>query len=548
MQSSRAVPGGAPGEPELRLRLTWLSVFRTVATSLLLGLFALRLLAAPARELTREESLSFAVIGAVYVLTLIYGVWLRRGRVGTLATVVQVAGDVLIATAIVFITGGPESPFTFTYSLAVMAASILLSQRGALVTAAVCSAAYGVLLATFLVRTPGAVPAAMLVRTGYLLTSNVLAHFLIAALAGYLSRQLRTTGGRLSASQADLRRLSTLHKQILDSTPSGILTCEADGRITFINPAGLSILGVDAQVAAAVEVAALLPGVDVLAKGTRHELQVETPRGPRILGLSVGPLEGTGSATRLIIFQDLTALRRTEEELRRADRLAALGTLAAQLAHEIRNPLASMRGSAQMLAQDVQGDAGNQRLTNILLRESDRLSRLVEDFLRFARPPPPQRQPVALEALVSETVEMLREDPLARAVQVVQELTPVRAMVDPDQLRQVLLNLLRNAFQAAAAVGGRVRVSLDVGVEGGPRLRVWDSAGAIPEAHLSRIFEPFFTTRSGGTGLGLSSAHSIVRAHGGRIQVSSAPESGTEFVVALPRAAEEMQGARAGGG
>lgn len=546
MQSSRAVPGAPPGEPELRRRLTWLSVFRTVATSLLLGVFALRLLAAPARELTREESLSFAIIGVVYVLTLIHGLWLRRGRVGTLAAVVQVAGDVLVATCLIFITGGPESPFTFMYSLAVMSASIVLSQRGALVTAAVCSACYGGLVVAFMLRAPGTVSGSALVRSGYLLTSNVLAHFLIAALAGYLSRQLRTAGGRLSASQADLKRLSTLHKQILDSSPSGILTCETDGRITFINPAGASILGVEPKVAATVEVSALLPGVDVLAKGSRHELRVETPRGPRILGLSVGFLEGAGSATRLLIFQDLTALRRTEDELRRADRLAALGTLAAQLAHEIRNPLASMRGSAQMLAQDAQGDAATERLTAILLRESDRLSRLVEDFLRFARPPPPQRQPVALEVLVSEMVEMLRADPLGRGVQVALELKPVRAMVDPDQLRQVLLNLLRNAFQAAA--GGRVRVSLDVEADGSARLSIWDSAGAIPESQLGRIFEPFFTTRSGGTGLGLSSAHSIVRAHGGRIQVSSAPEMGTEFVITLPAAAEEVQGARAGGG
>ncbi|XXF81655.1 ATP-binding protein [Myxococcaceae bacterium GXIMD 01537] len=529
------------------MRLTWLSIFRTVATSLLLGVFALRLLTGPTRDLSREESLSFAIIGAVYSLTLIYGVWLRRGPVGTLAAVVQVSGDVLIATSLVFITGGPESPFTFTYSLAVVTASILLSQRGALVTAAVCSISYGVLLGSFLARAPGAVPAAALERSGYLLISNLLAHFLIAALTGYLSRQLSATGGRLSASQADLRQLATLHKQILDSSPSGILTCEPDGRITFINPAGQSILGVDAQAIGAARVDALLPGVDTQGKVSRYEVQVETPRGPRTLGLSVGPLEGRAGAARLIIFQDLTALRRTEDELRRADRLAALGTLAAQLAHEIRNPLASMRGSAQMLAQDAKGDAGSERLTAILLRESDRLSRLVEDFLRFARPPPPQRQPVALDALVSEVVELLRADPLGRSVQVVLELTPVRAQVDPDQIRQVLVNLLRNAFQAAGP-GGRVRVSLTVEADGTPQLRVWDSAGAIPEAHLGRIFEPFFTTRSGGTGLGLSSAHSIVRAHGGRIHVTSAPQSGTEFMVALPLAGEETQGARPGGG
>jgi two-component system sensor histidine kinase PilS (NtrC family) len=290
----------------------------------------------------------------------------------------------------------------------------------------------------------------------------------------------------------------------------------------------------------------LLPGLPGIERVPRAELKVETPRGPRILGLTLAPLEGTDRATRLIVFQDLTALRRAEDELRRADRLAALGTLAAQLAHEIRNPLAAMRGSAQMLAQDNAGDPAASRLTAILLRESDRLSRLVEEFLRFARPPKPVRRGVELELLVQETMEMLQTDPLSRGVELELELRPVAATVDPDQLRQVLLNLARNAFEAAGA-GGRVRVSL--AAEGGmARLSVWDSAGSIPESHLGRIFEPFFTTRSGGTGLGLATAYSIVRAHEGRLQVASTPETGTEFTVELPLAEQEVQGARASSG
>jgi two-component system sensor histidine kinase PilS (NtrC family) len=220
--------------------------------------------------------------------------------------------------------------------------------------------------------------------------------------------------------------------------------------------------------------------------------------------------------------------------------------MAAQLAHEIRNPLAAMRGSAQLLAQDVQGDPGTSRLTAILLRESDRLSRLVEEFLRFARPPKPALRPVGLELLVKETMEMVQTDPLSQGVELELDLQPVTAQVDPDQVRQVLLNLVRNAFEVAAG-GGRVRVSL--ASEGGVgRLCVWDSAGAIPESHLGRIFEPFFTTRSGGTGLGLATAYSIVRAHEGRIQVSSTPQAGTEFIVELPLATEEVQGARASSG
>lgn len=536
-----------PGEPELRVRLTWLSVFRTIATSLLLGIFALRLLASsPTRELSREDYLAFLGIGLVYVLSLVYGLWLRKGRVGRTAAVVQVVGDILIASGLVSATGGADSPFSITYSLAVIAASILLSQRGAFVTAAACSGVYGAIVAMHVMRLGSNPPTAMVVRFGFNLASNVLAQFLIAALAGFLSRQLLAAGGRLSASQADLRRLSTLHEQILGSTPSGLLTCEEDGGITFINRAALSILGMEEEAARAMRVQELLPGLPGLERVPRSELKVETSRGPRILGLTLAPLEGTGRASRLIVFQDLTALRRAEDELRRADRLAALGTMAAQLAHEIRNPLAAMRGSAQLLAQDVQGDPGVSRLTTILLRESDRLSRLVEEFLRFARPPKPVLRPVGLELLVRETMEMVQTDPLSHGVELELDLRPVTATVDPDQLRQVLLNLVRNAFEAAGT-GGRVRVSLSS--EGQmARMCVWDSAGAIPESHLGRIFEPFFTTRSGGTGLGLATAYSIVRAHEGRIQVSSTPKAGTEFMVELPLATEEVQGASASSG
>jgi len=537
-----------PGEPELRVRLTWLSVFRTIATSLLLAVFALRLLASSqTRDLSREDSLVFLGIGLVYVLTLVYGLWLRKGRVGRTAAVVQVAGDILIASGLVSVTGGADSPVSFTYSLAVIAASILLSQRGAFVTAAACSGAYGAIVAEHLLELGAHAPTAMVVRFGFTFATNVLAYFLIAALAGFLSRQLLAAGGRLSASQADLKRLATLHEQILDSTPSGLLTCEEDGRITFINRAALTILGVEGNSARARRVQELLPGLPEMERVPRSELKVDTPRGPRILGLTLAPLEGTGRATRLIVFQDLTALRRAEDELRQADRLAALGTMAAQLAHEIRNPLAAMRGSAQMLAQDQAGDPGSLRLTNILLRESDRLSRLVEEFLRFARPPKPQLRPVGMELLVRQLMEMLQADPLSRGVELDLDLQPVAAAVDPDQVRQVLLNLMRNAFEAVNAKG-KVRVALSA--EGGmARLSVWDSAGSIPESHLGRIFEPFFTTRSGGTGLGLATAYSIVRGHEGRMQVTSSPEAGTEFVVELPLAAsEEVQGARASSG
>lgn len=185
-----------------------------------------------------------------------------------------------------------------------------------------------------------------------------------------------------------------------------------------------------------------------------------------------------------------------------------------------------------MLAADVSGPSA--RLAQIVVRESDRLAHLVDQYLTLARPPPPVLTPLRLDALVSDTVEMLRADPLARGVAIEEKLAVIQALGDASQLRQVLINLLRNAF---AAVGrqGRVRVSVEPDRDQS-MIQVWDSAGSIPASDLQRIFEPFYSTREGGTGLGLSTVHSIVRAHGGAIEVSSAPEQGTCFTVRLPRA------------
>ncbi|WP_326522536.1 two-component system sensor histidine kinase NtrB [Archangium lipolyticum] len=531
----RLVLAAPPEADALRTRLIWLTVFRTVAVSLSLIAVAVRLFVQPLEEPSRVDMLSFAVIGLVYVFTLVYGLMLRRGEVGRVAAAVQVVGDLVIASALVFLTGVGDSPFTFLYLLTVIVASMVLDGRGALISAGAGALAYASLLVA--VKFNWLVPPISATtptrgRFAFLMASNVLALFLIAVLAGYLARQLSATGGQLSARVADLKRLDVLQRQILACMPSGLITCNAAGAVTFVNRAAISILSLESRLAPGTHVEALLPGAlgpDVRLR--RRELTVRTSSGLRTLGLTVTELEGSELGT-LIVFQDLTELRRIEEDLKRADRLASLGTLAAQLAHEIRNPLAAMRGSAQLLVQDPGTDPGSARLVAILLRESDRLSKLVEDFLRFARPPPPNKQELELEVLVAETVDMLRADPIARQVRVETVLAPLRVPVDADQLRQVLINILRNAFQAAGE-GGGVRVSLEALGEQA-LLRIWDSAGSIPASDLSRIFEPFFSTREGGTGLGLSTAYSIVRAHGGNIRVSSSPREGTEFLIQLP--------------
>jgi len=522
---------------ELGVKLIWLTAFRTVTTTLLLSAFAGRLLSQPAtEELVRQNTVPFVLIGLVYLLTVIFGLILRGGKVGKGAAHFQVLGDILLASSLVYITGGTESPFTFTYSMAVIASSIILQPPSAFVAAAASSTAFCAL--ALLIRFNVLVrPALDSVETSidrfiFLLVSNALAQFLIAALASYLSRQLRAAGGKLSVREADLQKLAGLQRQILTAMPSGLITCMADGTITFINRAAAAILGFPSNASQRANVESLIPGVLRMTPGARRsEVAVAAAGGRRVLGLNVTRLEGKEDSL-LVIFQDLTDLRRMEDQLRRIDHLAALGTLAAQLAHEIHNPLASMRGSAQLLAAEAGEHDQSRRLAKILIRESDRLTTLLENFLRFARPPPPSFREGSLAQLITETVDLLRADPVVSGLAIEMNLSDVSAKFDPDQIRQVMLNLLRNAF-AAIQAGGKVRVVLEENAVG-PVIRVWDSAGSIPESHLGCIFDPFFTTRQGGSGLGLSIAHSIVQAHGGMIQVASSPESGTEFMVALP--------------
>jgi two-component system, NtrC family, sensor histidine kinase PilS len=520
---------------DLRARLVWITAFRTVAATLLLLVNAIRLFSGPATEAVGSpEVLSLWVSGAVYLVVLVQAAWLRHSRPSRASAMAHVAGDVLLATALVFLTGGADSPFTFTYLLAVVGAAILLDQRGTLLAAGATSAAYVTLVALMhegVLQSPSGLASLPPGRLSFLIISNVLAQFLLAFLAGFLSRQLSQTGRRLRASEKDLRELADMQRQIVESIPSGLITCDSAGNVSFVNRAGEAILQVSAD-ELPLPVDRLIPGVLLVAipqpGRPRAELTVKTPAGLRTLGLAMVPLTSPPGA-RLIVFQDLTQLRRTEEELRRSDRLAELGALSAELAHEIRNPLAAMRGSAELLAEG--GDSETQRLLGILRRESDRLGALVDDFLAFARPPAPIRQRCALDELVRQTVELLAADPLAVGVQVDVEPAGLEADVDPDQIRQVLLNILRNAL-AAAGSGGRVRAYFsstgDV-----RRIHVWDSAGSIASTDLPHIFEPFFSKTPGGTGLGLSTVHSIVRAHGGQVHVSSSPTQGTEFVVAL---------------
>jgi len=256
-----------------------------------------------------------------------------------------------------------------------------------------------------------------------------------------------------------------------------------------------------------------------------------------LLGYSSFPLFGQrgrplGTA---VIFQDLTRLRAMEETLARSARLADLGGVAAGLAHELRNPLASISGCVELLRAQVAPDGEGRRLMDIVLRETARLDRLVAEFLQFSRPAPLKREPVDLATLLSETLDAFAHDPVAEGLHLVRELRPAPAECDAYQVRQVAWNLLLNAAQALKERGqGRIVVRAGTAPHGLVTFSVEDDGPGIGAAELERIFLPFFTTKERGSGLGLANVHRIVDAHGGRIIVDSAPGQGASFRVFLP--------------
>ncbi len=531
MPSSSAVESvpaqSAVSGDDLSRRLTALVFFRTIATTLILIVAGVQMGARrPLDSVSAADVAWFGVVAADYLLTLVSALFLRRGPASPWLAWTQVLGAVAFATAIVLLTDGRDSPFWFTYLLAIIGGAVVLGLRGALGGAVVAAAS------SLGVTVWGAVVNQSATRPLVEILTQVLAQFLVAGLSGYVAQQLIRTRGRLIESEEDLARTKELRDRIVTAIPSGLAVVEVvPGRIRYVNPAGLAILGL--VEAAFPPVEAVFPGVLSVAVGRRWELLSSTEHGDRILGVSTSSLD---AETVLIVFQDLTDVRRKEDEMARLDDLAELGKVSATLAHEVRNPLASMRGSAQMLLADSTEGSSQQRLSRIIVREADRLAYLVDHYLELARPKAPQRTRVRLDLLVSETIEVLRADPAARGITIEEQLAFREESLDPAQVKQVLINLLRNAFRAVGPKG-RVRVSV-LASPATTLFEVWDSAGAVRPDELPHLFEPFYSREPDGTGLGLSTAQSIAHAHGARLSVESSPAQGTTFRFAMQTTAQ----------
>ncbi|MGH7395283.1 MAG: two-component system sensor histidine kinase NtrB, partial [Candidatus Methylomirabilales bacterium] len=386
---------------------------------------------------------------------------------------------------------------------------------------------------------------------------NIAGFFLVALLSSHLAERLRETARRLEERSFDLRTLESLHRDVVANVPSGLMTLDPAGRIVAFNRAAEAITGyAEAEVRDRPYGAAgfgEIPGVAAFVERgapppalAQAEVTVARRDGVRIpVGISLSPLrDQEGRLLGLVaVFQDLSEKKRIEEQLRRADRLAAVGQLAASIAHEIRNPLAAISGSIQVLQEEMQPQGQTRQLLDIVLREADRLKLITGQFLEFVRPGTPLRKECELVTCLEETVLLLRQRERTGA-EVVVDFTPPDAPIvvaaDEDHLRQVFWNISLNAVQAMPD-GGILRVDLR-DLSGDPEaaevaVEFADTGGGIRPEDLDRIFEPFFTTKETGTGLGLSIAHRVVEELGGRIEVENRPGEGATFRVVLKRLA-----------
>jgi two-component system sensor histidine kinase PilS (NtrC family) len=442
-----------------------------------------------------------------------------------------------------------------------MATSIVVAPRKSFVTATVSVLAHGFLLDMQfyrVLRPIGDFAARQDVLaegsfTILLISANACASFTVAYLATYLAEQLRQVRFQARRTEASLAELQVLHEDIVQSVSSGLVTFDRDGRLLTANRT-VEALGGRSQ-----SELRLTPWDRIFQQAlsfpqlwrTLHD-RVQAPhRFPAMLvrrdgstipiGVSASVLRrGSGEPVGVICsFQDLSEIKRMEAQMRHADRLAAIGRLAAGLAHEIRNPIASIRGSVEVLRQNLKPQGADRRLMDIVLRESDRLDGTITEFLEFSRPRRLQPVPTDVTQMIDEVLLLIGQS--GQGVRIVKDYPDgtVKAYVDAAQVRQALWNLCRNSLDAMPQ-GGELRVAARLTAAGGVESRVLveivveDSGPGIAAEHLPNIFEPFFTTKPDGTGLGLAIVHRIIQEHEGEIRVETARSGGARFVILLP--------------
>lgn len=558
----------SPALLELRRRLRMLTLIRISLATVLLGATALiewqariQSTASVATEVT-----IYRLVAIVCLLSLLYVVALKfvsgRKQLVSLAYV-QLCGDALFAAALVFITGGTASVFTFFFSLTIVLAAIILFRPGALTLATLSSllllligmTEMGILSESAILtdmRLSGVGPLDPVGTEEQSLTTiaknlvvNVVAFYVIAFLASYLADQLRRSDERIQESELSLEDLRVLHRNIVASIQSGLITINQSLQVTFFNREAERITGYQSREILYQDITRYFSDLKQIflnedkIRGQTVELTSEVFRGQLCyVRWTISPLLDSRGARigHVLIFDDETDVRHMQEQMKRDENFASLGRVAAAIAHEIRNPLASISGSIQLLRSTLDLEEDDRRLMEIVNRETDNLNSWITDFLMYARPRVGERVSIPIAPLIADSLAVLANDEQSAGIEVVFDPSvEARTYGDPTYLKQVVWNVINNAIQAMNGQGTLTIEISELGEDKGGfnRVAFRDTGPGIPDDVLERLFEPFFTTKASGTGLGLATVYRIVSEHGGAVTVDTGA-NGTTFMVDLP--------------
>jgi two-component system, NtrC family, sensor histidine kinase PilS len=462
-----------------------------------------------------------------------------------LQAILQVLSDLAMVTLVVQLTGGIDSLLNFLYPLVIIVACMLLPRAWGYLSAALAFILSGTILE---LDYYGVIPSfasshPKLKALQVVIFVNLFAYFAIAYLAGLLAAKLRQVDVQLKDASGALQNLQALHENIVQSMSEGVITTGLDGRITLVNRAAQQLLEISETELRGRSVADLfqdpLPHFSsgrsdaevryLAANGFRKTFRV------MVSALNLNVPAGLGF---VYTFDDLTEIRRLEREVRMQDRLAAVGRLAAAIAHEIRNPLTSIAGSVSMLSDAPALSQEERHLLEIVTRESDRLNNIITDFLAYSRGKQYRFERVSLAPLLEDTLTLLEHRLAAEGarIRVERNLPKSEALVlaDGDKLKQVFWNFCENAVRAMKKTGGQLTVSL---TERGPdwEMSFTDTGPGISPQQSEKLFEPFQSNFEGGTGLGLAIVYQIVQAHEGKVWARSQVGKGTSFVLRLRR-------------
>jgi two-component system sensor histidine kinase PilS (NtrC family) len=526
-------------------RLGWLIVGRLFTAFLL---FAFTLIWNRAADPQKFLGTSVVLLTVVAALTIIYAVFWRFSRNTLLQAKLQLAIDILLVTWLVWNSNVIQSPYVALYIVVIAISSLFLGARDAIVTSVGCAFAFTACALALTGRQTAGDNASLSQAIQSVGLFDV-AFLVVGLLSARLAERQSRSDVRLLAATQSLASLRALHERIVESIRSGVVTTDLEGRIYTFNLAAEEITGYQEKTVRGQDASIffgemkdhIADSLHALAAGEgspRFETDCLTPEGLRIrLGFSISPLVSESNETTgmVITFQDLTQVRALEETSRRQDRLAAIGRMAASIAHEIRNPLAAMRGSIQMLRSEMDSDSSQTELMEIILRESDRLNRIITDFLNYARPRSLTQSRVNVGDLLHQTFALLRHSPEILETQTIVEEIPADHLIaeaDEGQLKQVFWNLARNALQAMPQ-GGTLRAKLHKNSNNRLCISFSDSGRGMSPDQVEHLFEPFSST-TGGTGLGLSIVYQIIRDHGGTINVRSREGQGTTITIELP--------------